>query len=65
MHMDKDKTTHGNQEKGRIKGSSKIDNLSQEEVPLRKYLTAYVNLLCFRRRYMNFNNSKSNVTNKG
>lgn len=35
-HMDKDKITHGNRAKGRIKGSRKLVNPGQEEVLLRK-----------------------------
>lgn len=54
--------THGNQEKGRIKGSGKVVSPSKKEVPLEKGLSTNVNQLCIQRKNINF---KSDVTNKG
>lgn len=44
-HMDKDKTTHGNRAKGKIKGSWKLVYLSQEKILLREGLSTNMNQL--------------------
>lgn len=63
--MARDRTTHGNKVKGRIKGSEKLVSLGQEKVLLKKGITTNVNQLCDQRWNMKFNNSKHYVTNKG
>lgn len=60
--MTKDKTFHGYRAKGRIKGSRKVVNPCQKEVPIGKDLSTNVNQLCIQRKNMNF---KSDVTNQG
>ncbi|KAI5396768.1 hypothetical protein KIW84_062845 [Lathyrus oleraceus] len=62
LHMAKDDVSHDKRAKGRIKGSGKVVNPSQKEVPLRKYLSTKVNQLCIQRKNKKF---KSDVTNKG
>lgn len=63
--MAKDKTTHGNRAKGRIKGSRKVVSFGQEEILLRKRLSTSMKQLCDQRWNMSLNKYGHFSNNKG
>lgn len=63
--MAKDKTSHGNLAKGKIKGSRKLVNPGQKEIILRKTLSTNMNQLCDQKWNMNLNKSEHFINNKG